>query len=119
MEHFFNKNTPINSVFGINWSIQKIILFQLIYSTLFLTIHFFQTPVPEKFISNQDGLFLNLMICASSTRHPETRSGWLAISCALLTYREMYLRLPNRLLALHLAHKASELFKRTEEKKQV
>lgn len=98
---------------------EQVGLTKIIRQALFLANHFFQTPVPEKFISNQDDFFLNLMICASSTRHPETRSGWLKISCALLMYREMYLRLPNRLLALHLAHKASVLLKRTEEKKQV
>lgn len=77
---------------------------------LFLAWRFFGTPVPERVINTQNGVFVRLVECAASTRHLETRPRYQSIVDALLSYREMYLRLPNRLLAVHLAHKTADFF---------
>jgi hypothetical protein len=77
---------------------------------LFLARQFFDTPVPDRILSEKDSLFVRLIKCATSTRHSETRPRWQGVIDAVLSYREMYLRLPNRLLAVHLAHKAKYLF---------
>lgn len=83
---------------------------KIVQQALFLANYFFGTPIPEWVINNQDGLFVHLVRCAASTRHLETRPRWQCLADALLSYREMYLRLPNRLLAIHLAHKSANLF---------
>jgi hypothetical protein len=75
---------------------------------LFLARQFIGTPIPDRIISKQGGLFVHLVGCAASTRHMDTRPCWQGVADALLSYREMYLRLPNRLLVAHLAHKTAD-----------
>ena len=91
-------------------------LLEIAQQALFLARHFFGTPVPESVIRKQDGLFVRLVGRAASTRHLDTRPPWQWVADALLSYREMYIRLPNRLLAVHLAHKTSELFSSSAKK---
>ncbi len=92
---------------------------EIVQQALFLAKRFFGTPVPEQLLPERHDLFVRLVACSSSTRHPDTRPNWQGLSDMLLMLREMYLRLPNRLLAIHIAHKTSELFKRSEEKAEV
>jgi hypothetical protein len=82
----------------------------IIRQALFLARQVFGTPVPERITSKQGGIFVQLVGRAASTRHSDTRPRWQWVADVLLGYREMYLRLPNRLLAVHLAHKTSEFF---------
>lgn len=89
---------------------------EIAQQALFLARHFFGTPVPERIISKQDGLFVRLVGCAASTRHLDTRPRWQRVADLLLSYREMYLRLPSRLLTVHLAHKTADLFGRSAKK---
>jgi hypothetical protein len=89
---------------------------EIAQQALFLARHFFGTPVPERIISKQDRLFVRLVGCAASTRHLDTRPRWQWVADALLSYREMYLRLPNRLLAVHLVHKTADFFSRSVKK---
>jgi hypothetical protein len=98
---------------------EEVGLGKIVRQALFLAKRFFRAPVPDSLLPSRHSLFLRLVACASSTRHPDTRSNWLRISDALLIIREMYLRLPNYLLAVHLVHKASSLSKKTEEKTAV
>ena len=86
---------------------------------LFLARHFFGTPIPPWAICKQDGIFVRLVGCAASTRHLDTRPQWQWVADVLLSYREMYMRLPDRLLAVHLIHKASELFSVAAKKQRV
>ena len=94
----------------------KVGLEKIVQQALFLAMYFFGTPVPEWIICQQDGLFVRLVMCAASTRHLDTRPRWQWVADVLLRYREMYLRLPNRLLAIHLAHKTADLFGRSATK---
>jgi len=50
-----------------------------------------------------------LLSRAATTRHPQTRPLGQKTADAILMLREMYLRLPNRLLAVHLWHKLTTL----------
>jgi hypothetical protein len=76
---------------------------------LALAARLFGTPVPTSLLAAQQSLFSRLLASAASTRHPQTRPrGQKAADLALLL-REMYLRLPHRLLIVHLAHKLSVL----------
>ncbi len=50
-----------------------------------------------------------LLSRAATTRHPQTRPSGQQTADALLMLREMYLRLPNDLLAVHLWHKLHAL----------
>lgn len=70
----------------------------------------FRTRLPAYLPPVKSSLLLQLLTQAASTRHPETRFiGQRAADFALML-REMYLRLPNKLLAVHLAHKLTDLF---------
>ena len=82
----------------------------IVIQALWLASNFFQTPVPEYLLLAQKDLIKRLLATAASTRHPETRpTGQKAADVALLL-REMYLRLPGKLLAVHLLHKATAPF---------
>ena len=89
---------------------------EIIRQALFLSKRFFATPVPEQLLPERPDRFTQLVACASSTRHPDTRPNWQSVADVLLMLREMYLRLPNRLLAIHLTHKFSELFRQPDQK---
>lgn len=81
---------------------------EVIVQILGLTSSFFRTPLP--FPSAPKSLFSHLAIRSASTRHPETRPFGQGMTDTALMLREMYLRLPNRLMVVHLWHKMSGLF---------
>lgn len=86
----------------------------MLTQALWLAAKFFRTPLPADLPPLKSKLFVRLLTRAASTRHPETRPrGQKAADFALLL-REMYLRLPNKLLAVHLSHKLSDLFSTPE-----
>lgn len=85
----------------------------MLKQALFLARRFFGTPIPDWVVADTDGLFVRLVGCAASTRHSDTKPNWQGVADALLSYREMYLRLPNHLLFTHMAHKAAQLFNRS------
>lgn len=70
----------------------------------------FRTPLPAYLPPVKSSLLFHLMSRAASTRHPETRVRAQKAADIALMLREMYLRLPNKLLAVHLAHKLTDLF---------
>lgn len=84
---------------------------KIVKQALFLSWSFFGTPVPNWVIHEQDGMFLRLVGSAASTRHLDTKPSWQRVADVLLSYREMYMRLPNRLLVIHVAHKIFEQFR--------
>lgn len=94
-------------------------LLELIQQALFLANRFFETPVPARLLPASPVVVTRLVGCAASTRHRETRPKWQTIVDMLLMCREMHLRLPNRLLAVHLVHKTSTWFKGKQDKKAV
>ena len=77
---------------------------------LWLASAFFRTPLPDYLLPAKTNLFSHLLARAASTRHPETRPRGQKTADLALMLREMYLRLPRKLLAIHLLHKTSELF---------
>lgn len=81
----------------------------ILSQVLWLASIFFRTPVPAHLLVVEDSLFLRLVARAASTRHPETRPPGQSWADLALMLREMYLRLPNRLLLVHLLHKMSVL----------
>lgn len=95
---------------------QEIGLVRIAQQALYLANRVFGTPVPERIIGKQDGLLIRLLGSSTSTRHLDTRPRWQWLADTLLSYREIYLRLPNRLLAVHLVHKAADLFGRSTKK---
>lgn len=90
----------------------------ILNQALGLASKFFKTPLPGYFQPDNASMFSRLLACATSTRHPETRPGGQKIADLALMLREMYLRLPGNLLAVHLRHKISDLLS-TPEKKTV
>ncbi|MBK7646047.1 MAG: nucleotidyltransferase family protein [Betaproteobacteria bacterium] len=95
---------------------QEVGLEKIAQQALSLAKRIFGTPIPDRIVSEQLGVFVCLVGCSASTRHSDTRSPWQGFADALLSYREIYLRLPNRLLAVHLAHKTANLFGRSAKK---
>ena len=86
----------------------------IITQALWLAARIFRTPLPACLPPLKSKLFFHLLTRAASTRHPETRpQGQKAADLALLL-REMYLRLPNKRLAIHLSHKLTDLFSTPE-----
>ena len=70
----------------------------------------FDTPFPEATgCSARNAPVVWLLSRAATTRHPLTRPFGQQPADAILMLREMYLRLPNRLLAVHLRHKLNTL----------
>ena len=97
---------------------QEIGLRPILMQALSLVSTFFETPFPDGLLPAHTNQFARLLARAASTRHPETRPrGQMGADLALML-REMYLRLPNKLLAVHLRHKLTHLFS-TPEKKSV
>jgi hypothetical protein len=82
----------------------------ILMQVLWLASLFFSTPLPTYVPAMGKSLFLRLAARAASTRHPATRPWGQGGADFALMLREMYLRLPSNLLAVHLWHKMSDLF---------
>lgn len=74
------------------------------------------TPVPESHIAAKNELLMHLLAVSASTRHPDTRPAWQGFTDLLLMLREMFMRLPGNLFAIHLWHKITQLFARPPKK---
>lgn len=86
----------------------------MLMQVLWLVWVFFKTPLPAHLLAAENSLFLRLVARAASTRHPDTRPAGQSWADLALVLREMYLRLPNRLLLVHLLHKMSFSFSKVE-----
>lgn len=86
----------------------------IITQALWLAAKFFRTPLPTCLPPLKSKLFFRLLTRAASTRHPETRPRGQKTADLALLLREMYLRLPYKLLAVHLSHKLTDLFSTPE-----
>lgn len=85
-------------------------LAEVAVSALRLAAGIFQTPLAQA-LPTTSWLPQRLLASAVSTRHPLTRPATQGLADFVLFLREMYLRLPNRLLAIHLAHKIGAAFR--------
>lgn len=72
---------------------------------LFLAQGLFSTPVDPTAVPAKPDLLLRLLMRAVASRHPETRVSGQGLADWLLMLREVSLRLPPKLLVVHLAHK--------------
>ena len=72
----------------------------------------FARPPPDWAVRVDPSLFQSLLSKAATTRHPSTRPWGQAAADWSLMMREMYLRLPPKLLAVHGWHKLSQVFER-------
>lgn len=88
----------------------------ILMEALVLASIFFGTSFPDGLTPARSSLFSRLLLRAASTRHPDTRPQGQAAADFALMLREMYLRLPNNLLVVHLQHKLSQLFSSPERK---
>ena len=87
----------------------------ILRQTMALASRFFATPVPNALLPTRKTDPVSWLLTQSaSTRHPETRPVLQQLADILLLGRELYLRLPTRLLAVHLWHKATTLLTPTE-----
>lgn len=86
----------------------------ILSQALGLASKFFNTPLPVYVRPDKTSMFSRLLACAASTRHPETRPRGQQAADLALMLREMYLRLPGKLLAVHLLHKINDLFSTPE-----
>ncbi|PKO35788.1 MAG: hypothetical protein CVU34_00725 [Betaproteobacteria bacterium HGW-Betaproteobacteria-7] len=84
---------------------QEVGLSTMLGQALWLVHRFFATPIPENKLPLQRGSLLALLELAVKPRHPETRPAFQAVADLILLIREVSLRLPGRLLLVHLAHK--------------
>lgn len=82
----------------------------ILVQALWLASEFFRTPLPGHLLPDRTSLFSRMLVHAASTRHPETRPRGQKAADLALMLREMYLRLPGKLLAVHLLHKLSAPF---------
>ena len=86
----------------------------ILAQALWLGSLFFRTPAPGHLLPDRTSPFSRLLARAASTRHPETRPWGQKAADLALMLREMYLRLPGKLLAVHLVHKLSAPFSGAE-----
>lgn len=86
----------------------------ILSQALGLASKFFSTPLPDLFFPDNTSVSSRLLSRAASTRHPETRPLGQTTADLALMLREMYLRLPSKLLVVHLWHKVTALFSRPE-----
>lgn len=86
----------------------------ILTQALSLALTFLGTPLPNCLLPVEKTLFSRLLSRAASTRHPETRPRGQGAADLVLMLREMYLRLPSKLLAVHLWHKISDQFSSPE-----
>lgn len=82
-------------------------LAEVIREALWLAWRLLGTPVPENLLPGEAKMATRLVARAVFSRHRLTRPTGQWLADMLLLSREVYLRLPNRLLLTHLAHKAS------------
>lgn len=78
--------------------------------TLAVAARTFATPVATGLLPEGTSLFARLLMLSASTRHPQTRHRAQPLADLALMLRELWLRLPWRLLLVHLAHKTAKLF---------
>lgn len=74
------------------------------------------TPVPASLTPEKKQFLMHLLAVSASTRHPDTRPTGQTLSDLLLMLREMFIRLPGNLFAIHLWHKITQLFARPPKK---
>jgi hypothetical protein len=98
---------------------QEVGLSMLLGSALLLAQRFFATPVPEYLTRDASPILSYLVGRSATVRHHDTRPSGQSLVDFMLFLRELYLRLPSRLLAVHLAHKFGQLFEREERKETV
>lgn len=82
----------------------------LLAQTLALAARTFATPVAAALLPQGADAFSRLLSLAASTRHPDTRAPGQPLADFMLMLRELWLRLPWRLLLVHLAHKSAKTF---------
>ena len=92
---------------------------EVIREALRLARRLLGTPVPENLLPGEAKMTTRLVARAVFSRHRQTRPAGQWLADRLLLGREMYLRLPNRLLLTHLAHKASVGFAGTTPQKNI
>lgn len=85
-------------------------LLPLLLVGLFLAKQFFSTPVSANTVFGASWLLRSLIANSANTRHRETKPVTQNVSDLLLMYRELYLRLPAKLLMKHVVHKAVKMF---------
>lgn len=84
---------------------QEVGLRKMLGQALWLARRYFATPIPDHYLPRQRVSLLAVLEHAVKPRHPETRPAAQAIADLILLVREVYLRLPGRLLLVHLIHK--------------
>lgn len=86
----------------------------LLASALRLANRYFATPAPDFLLSDASPILTYLVGRSASVRHRDTRPKGQATADFLLMLRELYLRLPTKLLVVHLIHKFRESLKSKE-----
>ncbi|MBK6295588.1 MAG: nucleotidyltransferase family protein [Rhodoferax sp.] len=89
---------------------QEVGLETLLNQVVWLMSTVFGTPLPACAPPMRNGPLLWLVARSASTRHPASSPTAQTGADLALMLREMYLRLPAKLLAVHLWHKTSDLF---------
>ena len=84
---------------------QEVGLGTMLGQALWLVHRFFATPIPANRLPLQRGALLALLERAVKPRHPDTHPAFQVVADLVLLIREVSLRLPGRLLLVHLAHK--------------
>lgn len=87
---------------------------EILGQALRLSRTIFRTPCLPSLHGPDSGFFTSVLARAATTRHPETRPRGQALADWALMLREMYLRLPNQLLLIHLLHKARQVLSSPE-----
>ncbi len=95
---------------------QAVGLQTLLVQVLVLTSKCFSTPLPDFAVAADNTMFLRMMARAASARHPDTKPWGQGAADFGLMLREMYLRLPPQLLAVHIWHKMSGMVGAPEKK---
>jgi Uncharacterised nucleotidyltransferase len=94
-------------------------LSSLLATALGLARSYFGTPVPDYLLRDVSPILSRLVGCSASVRHHNTRPEGQSLADFLLMLRELYLRLPSGLLAVHLVHKLGGLFESEKRKAAV
>lgn len=83
-------------------------LLPLLLVGLYVARNLFSTPVSSKRVSDASWLLRTLFGSSASTRHQVSKPTAQPLSDVLLMYRELYLRLPLKLVVKHVIHKAKK-----------